>query len=376
MKKQQRKPALLIIDDSVGTRYQLKNSFINEFDVSEAANWTEAKPHLEKRKYKFVLIDQILQDSFTKDGLNGIAIAKKINKDYDTTIIIYTLKPSKASHDKAFEAGAKRYIVQDHKDIPKLVLELNKSLPHFFELKEILVSKRPETVLNVLPRYFNNLGCGVSIIDKAYGIWYRNDEHRKMLEGIDYVNKTGGKLREGVSCWVEYLCKYDQSGPCDNCPAVTVFANGVSYRCPVPMKVESSGRVRYFDITSSPIKKGRQVIGAINTVIDVTEREKLIEMGSRLVTEKIIDNRINVLLDAIRTLGYDRIRYYLISADRSEAGMEMVLQKTKGHRQFDKPKDGLRFRVKGDPYWEHTLKYFRNYNAFIYGLPLKKWTHS
>jgi signal transduction histidine kinase/CheY-like chemotaxis protein len=362
------KKNILIIDDEKLTREQLKYGLENEFNIFEASGWKEAKRHIDYDiNFELILIDQVLQKTFEKERLDGIGITRKILKQKkDANIIVYTLKPDKAFYDKVFDAGARKYIVKKPREIQNLVRQLSRDSSYFFALSDTLTKERTTEILKILPQYLKNLGAGISIIDKSYGLWYRNEAHIKMLKGF-CKNK---KLRSGVTCWVEYLGEFDQKEPCYNCPAAVVFERGQSYRTPVPMRIENknAGLVKYLDITSNPIKNNKgEVIGAIQTVIDVTERENLIALGEKMETAGILEERIELVLKTINSLGYDRIRYYLLSADKSEENRAMVLKKVVGHKEDEMPEIGSRLKVKRDKYWENTLQNFRTKKAFIYG---------
>lgn len=99
------------------------------------------------------------------------------------------------------------------------------------------------------------MGDGVSIQDLNYRILYQNDVHKR------FVGSHAGEY-----CFRAYEAK---EAVCEGCPVALTFSDGMVHL--VLRTVHMPGGIRYFEITSSPLRDASgEIIAGIEVVRDVT----------------------------------------------------------------------------------------------------------
>lgn len=291
---------VLIVDDNYSKRESYK-AFLEEFgyevDAVEDSQSALDRVRDSAGGYSFVFMDQVLGP---KSNLDGIETTKLIHDELPgLRVIVFTEYGDREASHKALESGAYRYIFAPFE--PREMVDIMESTDHLRELEWQLTQEHPER------SWLNNLlmesGIGISIIDRTYRILYAN---KTQLE----ISAPG--VRIGGICWVEYNYALRQREPCSWCPVKESFKTGEPcLRMTISFKVD---RPHYYDVLATPIwnESHSKIIGAVEMVIDVTEREEREELILRAVDR---DMRLNAVMDYIITLGYRRARLYELSSD-------------------------------------------------------------
>lgn len=142
-----------------------------------------------------------------------------------------------------------------------LLAAVAQSLARIIKRKEIeeRVVRERENLVNVI----QEVGIGISIIDKDYKIVWANEISEKAFGGLDTT--------KGTYCYQTY---HKQSNICSGCPLQKTFAKGtveMETKC-----VKIPGKELYFQLTTAPIfDKNNQVIQGLTLCQDVTKLRKM-----------------------------------------------------------------------------------------------------
>jgi len=335
---------ILVVDDDVMMQKSLKEALeVFKFSVEAAGNARDALELVNKFKFNCALIDQVLEID-EGDILDGIDLTYEIhNINPDIAVIVFSGKENESaqSRKRALEAGVYGYIYKPFTvhQIRDILDSLISSLRDLQEIKTQLETPHRERM--VLRNMLEQMGVGVSIVDKNYRIWYVN----KILEEM-----TEGNVKKGNICWYAYRQDINQTAPCHYCPIKKMFSTSEIQKRIVLYNIND--KLKYFEKVASPIysKKG-EVIAALECTNDVTESEILHKMERQFEDAIELDKRLEIILQYINELGYDRARIYLLSHDKKE----MIGKKEVGG-SLKVPFETYRLPIEGDKYWEKLIK--------------------
>ncbi|MGB9667827.1 MAG: PAS domain-containing protein [Thermosulfidibacteraceae bacterium] len=155
------------------------------------------------------------------------------------------------------------------KDIERLKLELEKCKSHLAKLLEVEAFYRKEMERKaeelarsreLLAEILNAVNIGILVVDRDMNVIHINKELKRIfsIEGYDFQGK----------CW-EIFMRTD--APCSSGKCVRVVEKGVDEEEELVLFVE--GRKRIFWVKTSPLKIRGEMIGAVRTFIDITEKK-------------------------------------------------------------------------------------------------------
>lgn len=151
------------------------------------------------------------------------------------------------------------------------VVELAVDLTEKIELEHKLREAKDR-----LQAIFDNIGDGISVVDKNYQILRVNRGVLEMFNKKDFLDLIGKK------CFAEY---HNNEGACDNCPAQKTFEEGKPYHITRIYHGIDKGRM-ILDISTFPIKddegKVIQVIEYMKNVTDIVKLEDQLLYQERL----------------------------------------------------------------------------------------------
>jgi GAF domain-containing protein/signal transduction histidine kinase len=289
---------VLIVDDDLGFRKSLELRLqVEGYDTLAVAGARDALREIERAAgaYDLVLMDQRLESPWA-----GIEITRTITRRWPgTEVVVMTGYGDREASVDAMKAGACRYVYKTGKVVSEIV-NIVEALDDMRELERQLLE--PSTERGWLQDIILGLGCGIAIVDRSYRVLYLNDEAKRL---VDKDAQIGG------ICWVEFYRAYTQDEPCLNCPVRALYEG----REPIKViKISASGD-RYVEMAATPLRRDNKIVGAIVASTDVTDREHLFQMERGMVGTLSLDERLNVILQGIKVLGYDRVRLYLLSPD-------------------------------------------------------------
>ncbi|MCD4785226.1 MAG: response regulator [Candidatus Eremiobacteraeota bacterium] len=329
------KMAILVIDDDKSMLSALTGPLERRGYIIRSFKKTdEALQEIDRSgiKFDYILIDYVLEDG----AIDPKVIPKLADKSPDSKIILYSGKteiPTKSVLKSGVIRCIHKYI--ERENVGEFVDHLMFYIDSLNDMDEQL-SQRQEGV-KWLHKTLDNLDTGICIIDRVYGIWYRNKKHIEMF---------GGDPKPSGSCWAAFLQEYARMTPCKDCPAKITFKEGKDEQKVLILRTAYG--LRFVRVTSMPVRNDDdEVIGAILSTIDINEIANLKGMLSKLeeLSEKSLGERIDTIINAIRDLGYNHARIYLASPN----GKEIVLKKSIGH---EPEPCGIRITIEGNPYWE------------------------
>ena len=132
--------------------------------------------------------------------------------------------------------------------------------------EKIQLENKLKEVKDRLQAVFDNIGDGISVIDKDFQILRVNQGILKMFNKKTFSDLLGKK------CFIEY---YKNESLCDTCPAQKTFEEGEACHVTKIWQVPDKGRL-VLDISTFPIKgKDGKVIQVIEYIKNVTDRVKL-----------------------------------------------------------------------------------------------------
>jgi CheY-like chemotaxis protein/GAF domain-containing protein len=292
------KGSILVVDDEEYIRESLKMGLEeHNYRIEAVADAQSAIEKVRKANgdFDFILMDQVLGP-----GMDGLEAARNILNEYSgPRIILLTQYGDGNASRRALDIKAYRYVFRpfDVKDIVSLI-ESSEALRELETALNNEGDKDPFSLRNIL----ENLGFGVSIIDRTYRILYMNPEQRRIsAEGC----------RRGGICWIEYNGVLQQKTPCSWCPVEYVFKTGKpTTKITISFKED---KPHYYEDTASPIfDANSKVIAALELMTDVTEKHELDEATLQAAD---LDDRLKVVLERIRMLGYTRAMLYVMSED-------------------------------------------------------------
>lgn len=325
---------ILIVDDDTGLRDSLKLRLeVEGYYTRAVATARDALQEMETstRAYDLVLMDQRLETSWA-----GIEATRKITESWpDTEVVVITGYGDREASVAAIEAGACRYVYKTGEVVSEII-NIVEALDDMRELERQL--RDPSEERDWLQNIILEQGTGIAIVDRSYRVLYLNDEGREI---VDQDARIGG------ICWVEFYGAHAQDKPCRDCPTQALFKGSEPGRV---IKI-STGGDKYIEMTATPLKKEGRIIGAIKAGIDVTDREQLCQMESGMIGTLSLDERLEVILQGIRMLGYDRIRLYLLSPDGKVLIGEVEVGGI-GNASFQE----IWLSLDEDKYSDHTLR--------------------
>ena len=335
---------ILVVDDDVMMQKSLKEALeVFKFSVEAVGNARDALELVNKFKFNCALIDQVLEID-EGDILDGIDLTNEIHKiNPDIAAIVFSGKENESaqSRKRALEAGVYRYIYKPF-TVPQIKVILESLIPSLQDLQEITAQLgTPHRERKILQNMLEQMGVGVSIVDRNYRIWYVNNILEEMTEG---------NVKKGNICWYAYRQDLNQTTSCHYCPIQKMFSTSEIQKRIVLYNINN--KLKYFEKVASPIlsKKG-EVIAALECTSDVTESEILHKMERQFEDAIELDKRLEIILQYINELGYDRARIYLLSHDKKE----MIGKKEVGGG-LKVPFDTYRLPIEGDKYWEKLIK--------------------
>src|SRR3989338_3905363 len=132
--------------------------------------------------------------------------------------------------------------------------------------EKIQLENKLKEVKDRLQAVFDNIGDGISVIDKDFQILRVNQGILKMFNKKTFSDLLCKK------CFIEY---YKNESLCDTCPAQKTFEEGEACHVTKIWQVPDKGRL-VLDISTFPIKgKDGKVIQVIEYIKNVTDRVKL-----------------------------------------------------------------------------------------------------
>lgn len=296
MSTSQRKPRILVVDDTPDVGQGLRDALVlagydTDFEPSSSASVELFRQ--DQNHYEFVLMDQVFQAP-ELDGLEAIREIRKISQD--VRIMMLTEYGSFEASRAALNAGAYRYIFRPCSD--ETIISAIQTAEAVTTLERELNQKD-----SILSRILDHVGIGISIIDRTFHILYMNAYQRQI---------SGEGAMTGGVCWVEYNRDFKSNKPCPWCPTEPAMNSGAS-----AVRMTSSvvdGQLRYFSVMASPVKDANgTVLGVIEFVRDVTDQHlaeaEALRAGG---TEEML----RATLQRICTLEFSRARLYELSGDR------------------------------------------------------------
>ena len=247
------KQRVLVVDDIPKIRAQLRDSLEDAgYYVDEARNEKEAVKKVidTEGTYNFVLMDQFLPQS--EDGLR--ATQKIYEKFPELRVIILTQYGDGNYCREALDAHAYRYIFRPCPD--EYVISVMQAADMVRELEETF--KQTSLLMDII----ENVGIGISIIDRTYRILYMNKKQKEILKP---------ECRVGGICWIEYNNDVGRTSTCPWCPTKPAMeTENTSVSVTISPK---DGKLHYYTVVASPIfGRNGKVIGAIEFVRDITEQ--------------------------------------------------------------------------------------------------------
>ncbi len=296
---------VLVVDDDKDDRESLAEFLrVKNYSYDTAATGQDAivlakKAKEEGNPFDVILMDQVLGGLSDFNGISAIPMIKEISPSSE--VIVMTAYGDRVRGMDARNKGAYRYIYK-----PTKLSEIVTILEYIDEWRRLddQLSKCSKE-RDQLQQIIKNVSCGISIIDRTWRILYMNKKQRDMLRHAEV----------GGICWVEYN-QTDRREPCEWCPVKYIFDEGLERKYNITASPDKHGVLHYYDVEAVPIhdKKGR-VIAALEAVTDVTGRESLYSMQKRIHGTLDLEDRLRIILQSIRNLGYDRARLYLLSDD-------------------------------------------------------------
>lgn len=294
--------SILIVDDERDVRDTLAEGLeLQEFEVDSCANPDEIDAKMKSRSggFDFMVLDQ----RFGQDSSRGAREIPRLKKSYPACrIIVLTGIGERESCIEALTSGADRYVPKpvDPVQVGDVIQAMIDIAP--FEEELLAADGVPEGLLGGL---LANADLGISVVDRTFHIVYVNAKQREMMDERACV---------GGICWVEYNDRPEQIVPCPWCPTRSTFDDGLPHKGITPSPVK--GQERKFEVRSFPLTDaGGRVVGAVEIVEDITERENLHLMQAELLGARSLDQSLHVILGRLVALGFDRARLYLSSAD-------------------------------------------------------------
>jgi GAF domain-containing protein/signal transduction histidine kinase len=339
--KKENSHKILIVDDNKELRDSLELRLqVEGYDALAVATAREALQKMKTTKgdYDLVLMDQRLENPRA-----GIEATRKITKNWpETEVVVITGFGDREASIAAMKAGACRYVYKTG-NVVNEIIDIVESLDDMRELERQLCD--PNAERGWLQSIISDLGTGIVVMDRSYRVLYVNDEAKRL---VDENAQVGG------ICWAEFYGANKQDEYCSICPVLDVFEERKPQN---DVKISASGE-KYIEISATPLKSNGKIIGAIKTVVDVTKREQLRQMESAIAGTLNLDERLEVILQGIQPLGYDRVRLYLLSSDR-----KALKGKVEIGGVGKKPFKEIQLLLDEDKYSENTL---RKKKPFIY----------
>jgi PAS domain S-box-containing protein len=132
------------------------------------------------------------------------------------------------------------------------------------------------------------IGDGLIVLDKTFKVLYENQIHRDMMG--DHI---------GEYCYKAYQ---KRESVCAGCPVAQTYRDGKVHS--VQRKLQDDKRVRYFEITASPLKDSAgKIVAGIEVVRDITERKEADQEVQE--TEQFLSNIFMSIQDGISILDTD-----------------------------------------------------------------------
>jgi nitrogen-specific signal transduction histidine kinase/CheY-like chemotaxis protein len=253
----------------------------------------EALAQVAERPFDFVLMDQY----FPPPGMDGIKAASRIRDVRPgQRVIILTAYGDGESSRRALDAGAYRYIFLPCEQ--ETILAVMESAQAVVELEQALTQD------STLKRMLDQVGIGVSVIDRSYRILYMN-RHQRAISRPD--------AKRGGICWMEFNQNLEAKEPCPWCPTKPAMDLAETVQRTTISMVE--GKLLYYRVVASPVKDEKgETLAAVEFVRDITEEYEA-EQKSFIAADT--DDRLVATLMRICSLGYERARMYELSEDRT-----------------------------------------------------------
>jgi two-component system KDP operon response regulator KdpE len=100
---------ILIVDDNPSIRSFLKVPLSAKYDIIEAENAEQAKELYSREKPNLIILDLGLPN---KDGFHVLETVRKKQKDYETKVIILTVRDDNISRNRADDLEADHYVTK------------------------------------------------------------------------------------------------------------------------------------------------------------------------------------------------------------------------------------------------------------------------
>lgn len=150
----------------------------------------------------------------------------------------------------------------------------------------------------------SKLDVGISVVDRGFRVWYRNEKHKKMVPS---QNKC-------LICWMHYHGLVEEVAPCATCPARDAMEEGVELIEPKYMAVGCSKNdkreSRLTRVRALPLKCDGMIVGAIEEVRDATD--DILQKQ-----EPPFECAIEGLLRSAFQSNFARARLFVLSPDNS-----------------------------------------------------------
>ena len=260
---------ILIVDDERAIR-KLLCAYLESADFCcwLAEDVIQAKKLLRKQS-----IDLIFSD-IKMPGESGIDLARHVKQEYpDVPIVMVSSIDDPDDAKEAHALNVYGYIIKPFTKNLVLITVDNALTRHQLELQNKTYQQKLETKVQQqtaeiqyseekYKQIVQNIGMGVAIIGPQMEIIRMNPHMSQWFPDV--------KQDAGFLCHQSFRNPPKES-PCNNCPVVRTFAEAKSFENII--KVEESGRTRYFRDTSFPLQdESGNVASAILLVEDVTEK--------------------------------------------------------------------------------------------------------
>ncbi|MFH0826233.1 MAG: response regulator, partial [Pseudomonadota bacterium] len=294
----------LVLDDNELARFAIENRLrdakkdleINICESLDGAGELLGEAKKDGGPYDFLITDLQFGHATVDDGINTL---RDLKQSYPGLKIV-AVSGKETDAKSVLQAGAFAFFRKPP------YRGLTDTISSWREIERIEKEfDQPAAGQKVFREMARLLTVGISVVDRRMRLLYVNDAQASMSGLSDQASAVGQVCHE--------IFADGATEHCPGCPVLRVFEDpdGES-----PTSTQFRGRKPIcFRVTAFPLRRSGKVVAAVKMAHDVTSREEFNTFRKALDGDLTLERRMPMVLNAVTSQGYKRVRILLITDD-------------------------------------------------------------